>query len=173
MLIRSILLVGALVPTPLPAQLQLRLAPDSARQVVQTFYNWYLPVATHPGKRDAFMTAATSGPSQFEPELVRWLRIDSTARARGQGEIDGLDWDPFLNSQDPCEKYTASAVRVDGSRYFVDVVGSGGCRSHTDADVVVELRATGGSFVIHEFRDPRQRNEGLIPILKRLHPQAR
>ena len=119
------------------------------------------------------MVAATGSPLHFDPELVRWLRIDSTARARNKTEVDGLDGDPYLNSQDPCDKDTARPGRVDGGKVLVDVHGSGGCESHTTPDVIVELTPNGAGWTVLEFRDPHRNNEGLIPLLKRLHPKAR
>lgn len=148
-------------------------ASDSARSVAQRFYDWYVPRAAHPREQDVVMVAATRGPLVFDPELVRWLRIDSTARARAKDEVDGLDGDPFLNAQDPCDAYTAQAVRATGSFFLVEILGHGGCEVHTKADVVVELTFKGGRWMVTEFRDPNRRSEGLIPLLKRLHPKSR
>jgi hypothetical protein len=119
------------------------------------------------------MAAATRGLLSFNPELVRWLRIDSTARARARGEIDGLDGDPYLNAQDPCDVYTARSVRMDGSSFLVDILGHGGCARHTRPDVIVELQFKAGRWTAVEFRDPSRKNEGLIPLLKRLHPTGK
>src|SRR6185437_10534069 len=149
-----------------------RSEPDSARAVVQHFYDWYLPRAANPRGRDVIMEAATRGPLPFNPELVRWLRIDSTAQARASGEIDGLDGDPYLNAQDPCDAYTArSATRTDSS-VLVGVLGHGGCAEHVRLDVLVEVARRGGHSTILDFRDPARQNEGTIPLLRRLHPAA-
>jgi hypothetical protein len=148
-------------------------AEDSARRSVQAFYDWYVPRAAHPGKRDMIMFAATNGPLRFQPELVRWLRIDSTARARNKDEVDGLDGDPYLNSQDPCKKYTVRAVHTQGTSFLADVVGTGECETRAKPDVVVELMRDRGRWTVVEFHDPERQNAGLIPLLRQLHPKAR
>jgi hypothetical protein len=148
---------------------------DSARRVVQRFYDWYVPRAANPRGRDMVLEAATHGPVPFDPELVRWLRIDSTARARAKGEVDGLDGDPYLNAQDPCDTYSAqSAAPAAAERVFmVMVLGHGGCAAHKRPDIIVEISYRASRWTILEFRDPRRQNEGTIPLLKRLHPTAK
>jgi hypothetical protein len=146
---------------------------DSARRVVQRFYDWYVPRAANPRGRDMIMEAATRGPVSFDPELVRWLRIDSTARARSKDEVVGLDGDPYLNAQDPCNAYTAQTAARNGASVLVIVLGHGGCAKHSRGDVVVELSSRDGHWVIREFLDPNRHNEGIIPLLKRLHPKAK
>ena len=64
------------------AQRETQIERDSVRRAVQAFYNWYTPRAAKPRGVDMVMRAATHGPLAFDPELVKWLRIDSTARAR-------------------------------------------------------------------------------------------
>ena len=172
MIRHPLIILGAVLSLPLRAQTPASRS-EASRRSVQAFYDWYVPRAAHPGKRDMIMVAATDGPLHFDPELVRWLRIDSTARARNKTEVDGLDGDPYLNSQDPCDKYTARPGRVDRGKVLVDVHGSGGCESRTTPDVIVELTPNGAGWTVMEFRDPHRDNEGLIPLLKRLHPKAR
>ncbi len=157
----------------LPGQQRSHAEADSARMLVQRFYNWYVPRAANPRGRDMIMQAATHGPLRFDPELVRWLRIDSTARARAKDEIDGLDGDPFLNSQDPCDAYSAQSVASVGRTLMVSVLGHGGCTVHKRPDIVVEIGHRAGRWTILEFRDPSRRNEGTIPLLKQLQSKAK
>lgn len=161
------------IACPAVAQQRPDATPDSVRKVVQRFYDWYVPRAANPRGRDVVMEAATHGPLAFDAELVRWLRIDSTAQARAKGDIDGLDSDPYLNSQDPCDSYSAQNATPGRQGFMVAVLGKGGCASHTVPDVVVEIAYRGGRWTIVEFRDPHRHNEGTIPLLRRLHPKAR
>lgn len=154
------------------AQAETRIERDSVRRAVQAFYDWYTPRAAKPRGVDMVMRAATHGPLAFDPELVKWLRIDSTARARTKDEVNGLDGDPYFNAQDPCDRYTVESVRSQGSRYLVDVVGHGGCAAHKNPDVIVVVGRTGGKWIVTEFLDPSRHNEGLLPLLHRLHPKA-
>ena len=119
------------------------------------------------------MLAATHGPLPFDTMLVHWLRVDSTARARAKGEIDGLDGDPYLNAQDPCDNYSVKAIRPRGADFLVDVLGHGGCVAHQKPDVTVVLGLKGGRWTILEFLDPSRDGQGLIPLIKQLHPKAR
>ena len=169
--------IGAIlvcVGAPMHAQQRAANKADSARRVVQTFYDWYVPRAANPRGRDMIMAAATHGPVRLGPELSHWLRIDSTARARSKDEVNGLDGDPYLNAQDPCKEYTAQpSTAVPGGTFMVPVLGRGGCAPHETPDVFVELAHRPGGWMILEFRDPNRKNEGTIPLLKRLHPKAR
>jgi hypothetical protein len=146
---------------------------DAARQAAQRFYDWYVPRAAQPRGKDMIMAAAARGPLAFDRELVRWLRIDSTARARAKDEVDGLDGDPFLNAQDPCDVYTAAAVTGKSPVFLVEIHGHGRCEAHATPDIVVELTMVAGRWTATEFRDPSRDNEGLIPLLKRLHPKSK
>jgi hypothetical protein len=146
---------------------------DSARKLVQRFYDWYVPRAAHPRGRDMIMEAGTHGPLPFDRELMRWLRIDSTARARAKGEIDGLDGDPYLNAQDACDRYSVQSAAAVGPVYLVSVLGHGRCEVHVRPDVLVEIGHQNGRWTILEFRDPSRHNEGTIPLLKELHPKAK
>jgi hypothetical protein len=63
--------------TALPGQNGLSSAQaDSARRLVQRFYDGYVPRAADPKGRDMFMEAATHGLLPFAPALVRWRRLD-------------------------------------------------------------------------------------------------
>jgi hypothetical protein len=161
------------IANALSAQLPMSSARDSVNRAVQGFYDWYLPRFAKPGKQDVMMLAATHGPLPFDKTLVHWLRVDSTARARATGEIDGLDGDPYLNAQDPCDTYSVKAIRARGADFLVDVLGHGGCGAHQKPDVTVILRREGGRWTIFEFLDPSRNGEGVIPLLMRLHPKAR
>ena len=154
------------------AQADTRSERDSVRRAVQAYYNWYTPRAAKARGVDMVMRAATHGPLAFDPELVKWLRIDSTARARTKDEVNGLDGDPYFNAQDPCDRYTVQWVRPQGSGFLVDILGHGGCAVHTHPDVIVVVGRTGGRWIVREFLDPSRHNEGLLPLLHRLHPKA-
>ncbi len=146
---------------------------DSATRAVQRFYDWYVPTTAKPKGRDAVMLAATRGPLKFDPELVRWLRSNSVARARNKDEVDGLDGDPYLNSQDPCERYVATAAKSEGASILVGGVGKGGCPTHTTSGITVKVGRSGTRWIVLEFLGPERNNEGLIPLLKQLHPNSK
>lgn len=142
---------------------------DSVARAVQAFYDWYVPRAVAPGPTDVVLLAATRGPLPFDSLLVHWLRVDASARARADGEVVGLDGDPYLNAQDPCEGYHVSAVRARGAELLVDVIGRGGCPPHDTPDVTVVLTRVQGRWTVRDFLDPNRDDDALTALLKRLH----
>ena len=56
---------------------------------------------------------------------------------------------------------------------LADVLGHGGCEAHQTPDVTVALARRAGRWTILEFLDPNRHGEGVIPLLRRLHPSAR
>jgi hypothetical protein len=169
----SFAVLALVIANRLGAQSPATTTTDSVGRAVQRFYNWYLPRFAKPGTRNVMMLAATHGPIPFDSTLVHWLRVDSIAQARAKGEIDGLDGDPYLNAQDPCDAYTVKAIRQRGTDLLVDVLGHGGCAAHQKPDVTVALGLRAGRWTILEFLDPSRRNEGVIPLIKSLYPKAR
>src|SRR5437588_560107 len=79
----------------------------SCRRFVQSFYDWYVTEALKDNGGPASDFALRHRGSVFDPELLQQLKEDSEAQAKAKGEIVGLDFDPFLNSQDPGEQYVA------------------------------------------------------------------
>ena len=144
---------------------------SSAKHVVQEFYDWYVPRAAKANGTNLIMSAARRRALPFDAELLRWLWIDSIAQTRApKGELDGLDWDPYLDSQDPCRRYRATGVSRRGTTYDVEVRGSGGCPPNDTVDVVVRLMPRPAGWTVVDFRYPRRPADDLIGDLKRLHP---
>jgi hypothetical protein len=132
----------------------------ACRIFVQGFYDWYL-------RKDATMDLALKEKRDaFSPELVRLLRDDRDAQSKAEGEIVGLDFDPFLNSQDPSKRYVAGKVTRKGESYWIEVWVSG-----SEKPVVwPELVSKGGRWLFVNFhyeKDPQNpMNENLLSILK-------
>ena len=94
-----------------------RTLPDTAAAdaFVSAFYRSFAPRGLASGLA-ATDSLLNERPTLFAPALLKALRQDAAARAAAVGEIDGLDFEPFLNSQDPCERYTVGpAVRSDST----------------------------------------------------------
>jgi hypothetical protein len=140
--------------------------PESCRTFVQRFYDWYVPLALKETKVAASDLALKWKPAAFDPELSRLLKRDSAAQAKAH-EIVGLDFDPFLNSQDPSERFAVQTVTKKGDSYWVDVYGmsSGQKAEH----VVPEARFLNGHWQFINFHyDFDGRPDDLISLLKRL-----
>ena len=123
---------------------------DTPQVFVQQFYDWYAPRSSSLGWADALK----SKKSLFEPYLANALKADADAQAKVSGDIDGLDFDPFLGSQDPAKKYlAANAVRTSAG-YRVDVYTSTSGKRSLKPDVTVDLTMRGGDWIITDFRYP-------------------
>ncbi len=137
-----------------------------ARDVVARFYSWYVPLAKQTPLAD--MRSLSDSRWHFAPALVRALRADSAAAARSPGEIVGLDMDPFLNTQDPCDRYSPIAVRHQRGSYLVAVRGSGGCAAHAEADVTVRVAFQGENAVFLNFVYSSKPKDDLLSLLASL-----
>jgi hypothetical protein len=89
----------------------------SASAALQSFYDAYLP-AFKQGRFRAFLDDSTT---LVAPALRRALIADYQASAADSTQVVGLDFDPFLNSQDPCSGYRVGADSAAGARHFIRV----------------------------------------------------
>jgi hypothetical protein len=123
---------------------------DAPQVFVQRFYDWYAPRASTLNWSDALKSKR----SLFDLNLANALRADAEAQAKVSGDIDGLDFDPFLGSQDPETKYlAANAVRTPAG-YRVEVYAGTSRKRGVKSDVTVDLAMRGGDWVITDFRYP-------------------
>lgn len=135
-------------------------------QIVQEFYSWYVPIALKDQKQPAFVIALKKKGGLFSPELAQALEVYAAAQAKVEGEIVGLDWHPFLNSQDPASQYEAGKVTTKGDRSLVEVHGLSSGKKNSKADVIVELTLSGGKWLFSNFRSPD--GNDLVSALKAL-----
>jgi hypothetical protein len=140
---------------------------------VQEFYSWYVPVAANSRSGRPSDLALDTRPSAFDPSLARQLKEDSDAQAKVLGEIVGLDFDPFLASQDPCERYEVVNVHTKAESYLVGVRGVGGCEKHDEVDLIAEVASRNGALSFVNFHYPGLQNSDLLTILKRLRDDRR
>lgn len=133
---------------------------DSARAFVQRFYDWYLP-------GENMNSAIRDRRSAFAPRLYQALKRDRDAQAKEPGDIVGLDFDPFTNSQDPCEHYGARGANRKGHGYEVEVVAKCGGKWNARPSAVALVERQGGKWVFANFiyADP---DNDLLTILARL-----
>jgi hypothetical protein len=89
----------------------------SLQRFVQDFYDWYVPKAFGDHTGPAWDFALKYRKQAFSSELFRALQEDSDAQAKAT-DLVGLDFDPFLNSQDPCEQYEAGDSNQIGNEIW-------------------------------------------------------
>jgi hypothetical protein len=134
---------------------------DSAEAVafVATFYRWYTPITHRTTSGPAFVVALRSRRAAFTPALYRALEADADAQAKVKGDIVGLDFDPFLYSQDPCERYEpARAVRQRGG-FRVTVVAICDGKLDADAAILVDVERQNTPWALANFADHEGMND--------------
>ncbi len=122
-------------------------AARSATQFAQAFYDWYRL------RGDRYEAAVRDSPAAFEPGLLAAMRADLAAQSRSPDEVVGLDWDPFLGTQDPCDPYRVQGTTRRGDTILVAVKSACIDREpHAGSDVIAEIGRRGGRWVFLDFR---------------------
>jgi len=137
----------ALVETPIIA--------DSARAFTQRFYDWYL--ATKGRQGEPYDSLLTSRRGWLADTLARALQADiAMQRADTIAEINSLsaEADIFLNSQDPCTRYTARSPRSLGAEGFAITIAGNCSGLDTKPNIEVRVRPQNGGWEIMTLKDP-------------------
>jgi len=122
---------------------------QSCREFVQGFYDryWNHMAAEaarpdfDPRKLPTVQQLLKQDPAVLSPELASLLTHEEQEMTR-RHEVGSLDFDPFLNSQDPQGKYQVGSVTME----------AGGCMAKIDkADMLAELKNSGASWVFTNF----------------------
>jgi len=127
----------------------------SCQRFAQKFYDWYVPLTQKQLSGPASDVALGRKPTVFSPNLLHALRIDSEAQARAKGELVGLDFDPFLGSQDPADRYEARHATVNGGTCSIGVWRASPTDTAAKMDkpeAVAELRQQNGRWQFVNFR---------------------
>jgi hypothetical protein len=158
---------------------QQKSAPDlekSCQDFVQGFYDWYVPKTqfdqSHKPAEPPLRQPLKERTRSFSLELRHRLIEDFEAQAKARGELVGLDFDPFLNGQDPSVRFVAETISRKGGSYWVEVYGmsSGQRQEH----VVPELVFRNGRWVFVNFHYGKGKFGGdsdLLSILKTLRDE--
>ena len=129
----------------------------SCREFVETFYAWYVAKALSHGPVPASDVTLKDKPYVFSSELFQQLSEDSDAQEKAPGDLVGLDFDPFLDTQEgPAERYVAERITRKGGRYWVEVHGVRDGKESGSPDVTPELILKDGRwiFVNFHYQDP-------------------
>jgi len=127
---------------------------DSVRKFARDFYRWYAPIAAKSDKGTPFAIAIKQRPSSFSPELLQALHDDAEAQAKAVGEMVGLDFDPFLNSQDPPNHFVIGQINLKNDGYWVDIHTPKSEKVHAKTSVIAVVNQSGGHWVFTNFRFP-------------------
>ncbi len=149
---RTVLIVVALALLGASAAWADEAGQKRAAAFVRKFYDWYVPIALKPDlKQDSSNVAIAKRPSLFDPSLLKALKEDAEAQAKTPDDIVGLDFDPFLNSQDPDDKYVVGGVTEKDGLYLVDVYGLRKGKREKAVSVTAALKPAKNSFVFANF----------------------
>lgn len=127
---------------------------DDAKAFVKGFYDWYVPIANRTNKKPAWILAIEQKPTLFDDKLKDMLREDYVSQLKNPGYIVGIDFDPFLNSQDPSSHFDVGSVSEKGSDFFVEVK-TGTAREKRVPSVVVDVRSANGNYTLANFLYPQ------------------
>jgi hypothetical protein len=152
MIQKAFLAVLMLITVPLFAQKTKE--PDGLRNFVQDFYHWYVPIALKDNKVPASDIALKERPAAFSAELLKALKEDSEAQANSPGDIVGIDWDPFLNSQDPDKHYEVGRIVQKGETYRANIHGFRSGKKIIKPSAIAEVGRESGRWVFLDFYSP-------------------
>lgn len=137
--------------------------PD-AMAFVSGFLTDYLAGIEAPTAADSARRRAVN--ARILPTLRRALDADRAAQMAAEGEIVGLDFDPFLAAQDPCDSYAPREAAVVQGNIHVAVYCTSGSGHPLTPDVIYVLTRQGTRFLVADIQYPG--GGVLTEILERL-----
>ena len=158
-----------LVPSPFALHAQVIVdsqAKASVCKFAEEFYAWYVPIARADNPDPAWELALKSKKDVFDRPLAQAIKEDLDAQAKFPGEIVGIDFDPFLYTQDPAKRYTIGKVSQKGERYLVEIHGNRNGKKIDGNALTAEIAKKGGRWVFTNFY--YSKGKDLLSILRSL-----
>jgi hypothetical protein len=122
----------------------------SSRKFVESFFQWYVP-RTNSDNPDRFWDSVLKHKrSAFGSQLYELLKEDSDAQARCH-DLVGLDFDPFLYTQEPAERYVVGKIVQRGQAYLADIYAVRSGEQGEKPDVTAEFVEKGGHWFFVNF----------------------
>ena len=138
----------------------------SSRDFVQKFYDAYVPQALAEHTGPAWQFAIDHMSASFDGGLLAALKDDAAAQARSSDDIVGLDFDPFLSSQDPTERYEVGTATQEGAKYLVPVYPVMAGKRSQEPAVIADVEQEDGQWRFVNFRYPG--SDDLLTVLRSL-----
>lgn len=126
---------------------------SSAREFVTRFYKWYVPQALTDHATPTWRIALKDKGESFDPQLVRLLREDSAVEDKCE-DLVGLDFDPFLDTQDPAEHYEVGKVKRQGNVYTAEIYSVQSGQKSSKPGVSAEFENNSGRWMFVNFHYP-------------------
>ena len=138
-----------------------------AKAFVQKFYDTYMPVVQAEKDAPASNYVVEKMSAVLDPVLLAGLKEDMAAAANApEGDEVGLDFDPFLDAQDPADRYEVKSVSRKGTTYLADVYCVTEGKRSDKPCVVPELVQDNGKWRFVNFDYPE--GGDLLTVLKDL-----
>jgi hypothetical protein len=142
---------------------------ESCQDTVDGFYKWYVPKAITKSSNglDAWEFAIKTQAAVFSRELLELLRGESTIQDKNQDA--GLDFDPFLNTQDTAGRYVVDKVELRSGICRAEIFGIYSGMKAKRPDVVSELIVQDGRWVFATFyykKSVHPENADLLSLLR-------
>lgn len=146
-------------------------AHDDARRFVERFLQTFHGQFAQDQDRPDDWNPMRAVEPFFTPQLARALAEDRAAAEANTEEIVGLDFDPFSNSQDPCETYRTGRTAQRADTVLVEILGDCHGQIPLIPDAVYLLVRSGSTFAIADIAYPQGGN--LLRILQYLAEQRK
>jgi len=145
----------------------------SCRDFVRQFYDWYVPGVGKPHHSGGLFVSDVlrRRPQWFRADLLQMLKKDSAAneKAGRLGMIDGLDFDPFLNTNgDFGSKAVVQLVRVQDGRCQAEVIGIEDGKPLGRVEPELVITDAGWKFVNFHYGSQFSKDDNLVAILMQL-----
>ncbi len=127
---------------------------ESVRKFAQEFYDWYGIVSHKNSTLAPDQRAIKEKPHMFSAKLIASLKEDYEASSKHPEEIVGLDWDPFLCSQELDDRYEGGDIKKQGKNYLVTVYGVSGGKRNPEPNVIAEVAKRGNHWIFVNFHSP-------------------
>jgi hypothetical protein len=147
-------LMLAMIACSLMAQTKApRYVGNSPNDFVEGFYSWYVP------HNMSGVSIADMGKylqlirSELSPHLAELLEEDSAAQAKCK-DLIGLDFDPFLYTQEPAEHYKIGRAVQTKNGYRVSIYRLEAGKTADEPDVIAEVTQRDGRWYFVNFYYP-------------------
>ena len=150
----------------------------SCRDFVRQFYDWYVPGVGKPHHSGGLFVSDVlrKRPKWFSADLLQMLKEDTTAneKSRSRGAIDGLDFDPFLNTNgDFGSKASVNLVRIQDGQCRAEVIGIEDGKPLGRVEPELAIMGTSWVFINFHYGSRFSKDDNLVVILKQLSDARR
>ncbi len=143
----------------------------SPREFVEQFYAWYVPRAQSEDSTQGWNNSLKLMRWDLSAQLAKLLEEGAAARARCK-EAVGLDFDPFLRTNEPSDHYEVGNIDRIGDHYRAKIHRIVSGKRKDVPDVIAEFVRKEGRWFFLDFYNPLD-GTSLVSILKAPRPKCR